>query len=758
MSGPIITRAPGPPTVAAVTVEGLADLAAHLAREAPGARPVVADLTLGAWRGQAAAHDLCRQLGVAPPEPVQPTPAAHAGGEHGDYVDTIGRLVDTESAGDGVVTSALAAARRVCGALQDGPARAVVVIAPRFGNAWEREDLLFAGFLARGLHGSRHAFLLAAGPGATLPGWRLQWRAPVPPAASPPVQAGSTLAALVPGVLDADTAALLGGEGMLASGAALPLDGGCVLPDPALRHAPAVLGELVFDDLAERAAGAGWLRAYARCHGTPAEADQPLLCDEAAVRFAEGGYGIAARLLQVARVRAPNEAWRASVDVQLQGMRIALMRFAEAAAEPEPAAELPPGLRGALLQCRAWGLVMTGRAREAEPCFDEAIRLLAGSTSERYELYLLNIAALTQLRLGRLERALEMEKRIEAALAARARPDWHLGYINAINQARLYRRAGQLDEAERYYARAFQGTLGLRSPSDLVYVNVCWAQLATQAGRPREAFAGWLRAALHWVADEVPEALAPRVARAIVEGEPPVPEALPEAISAALLTRLLAAAGAAGVDAARFSTVVAPERAPVFRRPDAVPPGACQVAAGQPGWGVLACPSHRAQPVFRGPAWDALCQALAAYAAAECPPLAGAATLLVDACGGTEMPGTAAELLDSAVRWDARRVWFSGRDADLSAEQAHLLRASSRTRLAAGLDFVRPARGQLEVHFKRYRPPVVVAASEVPVLDWIGSGASREELVARGGPGVLDSLGRLEREGVVTTRLAAVTA
>ncbi len=164
---------------------------------------------------------------------------------------------------------------------------------------------------------------------------------------------------------------------------------------------------------------------------------------------------------------------------------------------------------------------MTGRAADADPLFCQAIPLLATNPPSRFYLYVLNIFALTCLRLGRIEEALAIERNIENDVSRYWPTDHHLVYINSLNLARLMRRVGQLDESARYYERAFQTCVGVCSESDLVFKNSCEGLLEDLRGRPEMSCAAWLRTACHWLAMEVPESLAPRSCRILLDGEMP---------------------------------------------------------------------------------------------------------------------------------------------------------------------------------------------------------------------------------------------
>lgn len=143
-----------------------------------------------------------------------------------------------------------------------------------------------------------------------------------------------------------------------------------------------------------------------------------------------------------------------------------MLDFAGAAAQPFDLEDTAEEFRGSLALAKAWGLVMTQRPQEAEPLFElAAVRQRQGDA--RFELYLLNIRALNQLRLGKFDAAFALEARIQQSLQERVQPDWQLAYVNAINLARLQRIRRDHARAREQYLRAFAINAGLRSQSDL---------------------------------------------------------------------------------------------------------------------------------------------------------------------------------------------------------------------------------------------------------------------------------------------------
>jgi tetratricopeptide (TPR) repeat protein len=719
-----ITRDPDPIVLDGIRAPTLAALRAVLVSPAAGPGPLVSDLSLGAWRSHQVAAEFAAQLGItlpgAPPPPLQPTPPAAAARSHGDLV---GARIDAETRGDRIVLVALELATRLIAAVAAGAPPTLLVLAPRFGLPWEPENIAFLRFLAQGLRGrSTHLVLAAtdADDPPLPPGWTVRWRDAPGPAAG---AAEKSLLGLVPGVVAPEIAAALDGGAGIATAQALPLAGGHRLLAPECRRPPAAVPPPEYDRLAAAVQPFAWLAAYAQCHGSPTQADPAVLSAEGRQRFAEGGCAIALRLLERAVACATAPAEQGVFLAQLQGMRITLQRYQELVEAPDPSADLWPALRAILLEAKGWGLAMLDAAERAEPYFLEAQQLLGRDRYNREYLYLLNIMALNHLKLGDAAGALALERSIEVTLARQPRRDWHLEYINAINLARLYRRARQFHEAERYYQRAFATTQGIRSENDTLYVNVCLARLDQERGAVDEALLHWLRAGLHWVSNSVPEGLSSRVAGAILSRKPAPDESLPEAISGALevLLRDTSRAADHGPAPAVLDQDLDALPAPVFVRSDRLPaaasPPVIECAVGAPGWSVLATNLSLPAP-FAGAQHRRLCALLYALlqARAATEELANRATLVVDDRLGDEMARTRAELYDTCLRLDVPRMVFAGEIVELDQEVRAELAWQSRVQPGSAVAELQFADGSATVHFKRYRAPLVLTGADAQLL------------------------------------------
>src|SRR5262249_24465510 len=150
-------------------------------------------------------------------------------------------------------------------------------------------------------------------------------------------------------------------------------------------------------------------------------------------RLAEGAYTLALRLITRARDTARAVPLRAACDGMRQLAMSTVRDHARAAEGPLHVERLPAMLELGLYQSKATALTLSGRAAEAEPLFERARALPRERIPFRGYIYLLNIAALNQLQLGRSDEALAIERTIEQELAAATDTDWHARFINQIN-------------------------------------------------------------------------------------------------------------------------------------------------------------------------------------------------------------------------------------------------------------------------------------------------------------------------------------
>jgi hypothetical protein len=288
--------------------------------------------------------------------------------------------------------------------------------------------------------------------------------------------------------------------------------------------------------------------------------------------------------------------------------------------------------------------------------------------------------------------------------------DWRLRYVNSINIARLYRRRKEFDEAERYYQRAFDTTLGVRSESDLIYTNICLAQLNHERGCEDVARTHWLRAAFHWAAAIVPEAIGARVAGALtglrLGGGKVDIERIAE-IFVDIISRYFPDLDRTDSPDEEAPAILPLERLDPQDRVDV------ELAAGCLGWGVLAI--FRAVKARSLGQWNRRLRILLRRLAASlsgCPELERAGSLVVDDRFGREMPVARVELLGSCLRLGVPRMVFEGTMTRFDRRERPLPELRLRLRLGVGVDHVERVGTRASVVFKRYRPPVTLSVRE----------------------------------------------
>ncbi len=664
---------------------------------------LVADLSLGSSRAHSVARQLLAQLRIEPALPRLPAAAASkAGGKTLSYGHLIDQHVDAEAKGDTAMVLAFALSKQFAAS----GTQTAAVLAPRFGLDWARED---------------RAFLqLCATMGIDI--------AVIECTDDEPANAPLHLAATVPGVLDSPLASLLAVDAIPH----LRLESGAVIVGPEARRQPGAATRLVFDRLGATVEDDD-LQAFAQLHGSNFHVDAALLSRQAWRNFELGGSDLALALLERARACASSASSRAALLCQVQGMRIAGGQWERGAALDDPPDSLPASLRQFLLESKGWSLVMSNRPDDAALYVDRAWRLLEGmEESTRERLYLLNIRALCCFRRNELDAALALEKEIERGLAALSPTSWPLLYVNAINQARLYRRMKDFDRSAEYYARAFDTTLGARTESDTFYANACTARIEQDRGHADAALAAWLRASIHWCAATLPEAVSRRALAAVLTQVPESPFAYDEAVSAALLERLVNLAGD-----------MHGGRAVPFVRADQVADrsGRFLSVHGAAGWCVVAYRGKVGTQRRSAAALSALQSWLAAWIAREAPYPDETDALLVDDRGGCEVAVSEGEALETAVRWGARNVAFGGRAFNLEETDA-IQRATLR--IAPHVTSLEETDDGARVTFKRYLAPRDLDAAELALVSSTSTGGRIPASAIRS----------VERCGVVVMRLA----
>jgi tetratricopeptide (TPR) repeat protein len=705
---PTITRHTVPVLLQCWYCHSFASLQADIGWQDASKETVLADLSLGGWRG----HDLARQwgsqLGLPPPPQLQPELYRPQDPQH--YADTVGQLIDHESEGDQNFIAACQFARQLVAAMLQQGRFLLGVIAPFAGQHWNSEDLQLLRIVASACQQYRLQLALWLRPGAELPllaGFhcQLQPQSATPPALPPTC----ALVSAVPGLLHPDW---LDPE-LHQNTEILELAGGQLLLSPLLRplHPAATPAIKLPDHLQVSFA----LRQQPQdCQFLQQQADQ---------RFAEGGYQLAYTILDQIDTNSLPLQQQALLEVQKQKIAIALLDFPRAATGMLPDASLPDEVQAALYQNKAWGLVMTGQAHSAEQYFARARQLLDPVRQARLYLYLQNISALNQLRLGDVDAALALEKTIEQQLQRLPEPDWHLCYINCLNQARIYKKLQDYAQAEHYYRLGFAVNGQLRNESDLLYMNLCLAQLKMLQQQPQQALYYWLRTAIHWLSNPLPEALAPRVAQAVLGQPLSNRQACPEQISASLLASAQQCTKQLGIIVSSY-----PEPLPFARISQ---PGQAQQCIGIPGFSLLLSLQYQAHFPVDGPAYRSLNQWTLGLLQQLLPELelTTARSILTDPQCGHELPVTARETLWSCLQWQVPSLQFAGQafavplaetatstKPDIAAPALITLLSSFKVQPSTAISYVSHSSQGWHVIYKRYRPALSLNAAQQQLL------------------------------------------
>jgi hypothetical protein len=757
----MIQRKPGRIPLDATTFASWAELAAglSLARDELGTRCLFSDLGLGAWRGHWVGRQLYAQLERAFPDELELRIGLESPDHRGGYM---GELTDREGRGSYNVLLSYQLASTIVNDVVARGLRWIVVLAPRSSAVeWGHENVLLLRFLAQGLERSGCGIMLVFPSTAAAPDhawWELRWREPLAAAAPPDggavpstADAAASDLGMFPGIVPAAVLARVG----YAPDQAVALPAGSAVLSPRTRgESPPSTAWLAKLGLEQLGPNDRWLQSYVYARDPVPQPDDTVasvLLNAALDRMSEGGYTVALRLLTHARDRARVTPLRGACDALRQNVLLIMRDLARAAEGPLPVERMPPMIEHSLYMSKASALTMTGRAAQAEPLFEHARALPSGRTGSRDRIYLLNVAALNQLQLGRSDEALAIEKTIEEELAAASDTDWHARYINCINLARLFKKRGDVGEAQAYYGRTFSITDGLRTDSDLMYRCLCQAQVEAAKGTDRAATLHWLRAAVHWLAMEVPEALCYRYVEAVTRGRRvDDPTDAVEEVSAGLYTQLAASAERAGIASANATAGEPPHPAPVFSRLDERAPRTTNRAAevihaiGADGIGVFVSVEARAGR-FSGPEYVRLSVEVWRLVRMLCKAtdLPDTCTVIADAQFGVDLPQTLDELAGACLRAGQNALVFDGRRVELDLE--HLLLAA-RVSFPEGV-----ARRELEgdaprVEYKRYRKPRALTDPERTVLSHITAGSTVAEITAACAPATADEVIAVLRE------------
>ena len=696
---------------------------------------VFGDLSLGAWKGHWLIVELSRQLGLNYDAQIQPaigySVAANA------QADIISNLIDNESEGDVNISKAYQECKRLIEAMVSHKLKWVIIMPPQEGYHWENEDLQMIYFLHHGLMATEIRLLLLWTPGCHAPAsWELSFQN------QPQKVTSRGQCCPVPGLIAPEVAAALN---YITPSFCLQMPCGYWVIPPTMRVSSGQGEDL--SEMENILADYPELQSKIILEDRGIATDLELLQAESIKRFSEGGYGIALRILSHTRPLVQSALQLAIVTSLMQNIRIALLYFEQAAAETWNEASIPEFHQAFLLQTKAWGLVMTGKPKLAEPLFERARGLFPRNELPRTYLYLLNISALNQLKLGRIENAFAFEKEIDERLSEMEFTDWHVLYINAINQARLYKKVEDYSTSLTYYLKAFDVNRNLKTESDLLYTNLCLAQLEGLMGREEQALLSWIRVCIHWLSNELPEALAPRVAQAIMKKKLSAVGLHVEEVSQALFAALEGAIQASNL------SVLWQKRSVTFLRVGAFDemPGA---AIGAPGLGLFVS-DRCVQDKYSGKAYTKLKTLTYSVLCAFVPGLEQYPTILTDTQLDEEIPWTRHQLINVCLRLKVSSVVYRGEHFMLQSHDELNLLMSSRVITGSAIAYLALYKGTVMAHYKRYRLPRTLTEVENKLILMSQEGPTVLEIYRRFDEDfdIIHTLRKLENDRLINIRL-----
>ncbi|AUC75981.1 tetratricopeptide repeat protein [Olleya sp. Bg11-27] len=693
------------------------------------------DLSLGAQKGHWVLNELNGQLGLSSYDPVQPLIGIRS---EQKYADTISRLIDNESIGDVNFLAAYAGCKEIIDQLVEQHIKCIVIIPPNSMNEWEDENLKFVRLLTQGLETIDCDLVILGYPKSNLgTEWDVVFENDVPDSVNSEGEFG------LPGVLDRELVSLFKD---LIPDSSLELANNYVIASPLTRLKMASNTTKCLGLLSGQEAYSH-LYTYFNLLEIDESANVEVFQLEAAKRFSEGAYAIALRMLKAIKDKVQDPLILASITSQIQNIRIALMYFSEAAQEATPSLDLPDEYKASLFQAKAWGLVMTNQAQEAEAYFEQARTFLSEKDHPRMYLYLMNISALNKLRIGEVDTAFRFEREIEEKLSERDVQDWHILYINSINQARLYKKVNDLVRAEEYYMKAFEINNSLKVESDLLYTNFCLAQLEDLKGNNPASYTYYLCACIHWLCNETPESLAPRVAQAVLCKNLSSEIGRVNDISKRLIDQLKTVISKANIEVKDLSRA----RLNFRRINDSIHP---EIAIGTHGIGFFAT-NEIDDTGYSCEAYDQLKLLVSNCLRTDFPELNDFKTLYTDTVFGNELPCSSKELISSCIYYGVDKLIFGSNKFYLSEQDRNGLLMSSAVRLCGAISSARPSENQIVIYFKRYNSPIAVEGLEREILSLVSAASTVQGIIQGIGDDkpVLEALKEMQRKKLITISL-----
>ena len=730
MSQFAITRTSNPITVKGVYFESFEKLKKTLLIKDFEKDCLVSDLTMASWRSHWVAREFISQLDTSSLSPrLFPRTNTFGNWENDqDYGLMVGKLIDWESSGDKNTIQAHNFALQILLLLQNITPKKLLLIAPKFNNEWCEENKVFINFLVHGLKETAHEFYIvmhSENNNIVHENWEVKMINP-PPLYSIVPQKPVTIPGLIP---------LESLYNHKKNEDYIALNRGWALISPVLRRPV----RYCFSDKAIRfkqVETESWVQDFIYFFGANKEVDLNKTLEIAGNHFSEGGFEIALRYIKRALEFCTDETRLAILQIQAQGMRIALSKFQEVADQSVPeTSTIPNNLIGSLYLSKAWGLVAINKPQLAEVYFKMARRALVHFKDSIYYLHLLNLSALNKVKLNRIEAAFDVESEIAERITNLEKTNWQLYYVNCINQAELYKQAQSYKKSERYYQKAFSTTLSLRSESDLIYTNLCTSKLEQLKGNHLLSFHYLFRGIIHWLSMEVPESIAPKVASTILNAPIYNKTDLPDQISKKLIEHLVSTTQQAKILAENFNiSQINPEDYVVFNRLDIQNKFNTENVAwvGNPGWSFILGSSVK-KPVYQSKNYNILSSMAFKFAEKAIPKsyIPHNPIVLVDDQLGCEIPATKTEIVESALRTGIETIIYRRKKYQINPAAKNELENNLKMVPSPGIDHLINKDEPNGIAFKRYKNSIDLKPFRQNIFDYLNDDLSLDNLVIK---------------------------
>lgn len=666
------------------------------------------DLALGSWRPREAARQLGVSLGIeldlsvydVPPDSDLAFAAATA---------------DVDAGSDPLVTNAWQDACHIAAAL---PADVVVVVfAPQYDLPLRADNEWFFHFLRR----LDRAIVVAGSEpkmravekspfeprrNIVLPQWR-----PLPDG----MDADSIrLLRLFPGLLPRQIAEAAGlGRAMLSL---ISVGGDYLLVPTACRDRDPRDCPFEFDALEDLENEDEGFKAFAQTYCTNQFADVAGLTDLGKRHFFSGSRDLGRDLVARAHSIAPDPAWLARTEILLLEMSLFERRFSEVVSAPQLSPRFPPAEKEKLRYLKHCAQLELGDLSSAPEFVAASLRRLRDTDRiDTADLVRLNSIVRARHAVGDFDGAVTLGHSVAAALAhGGASVDQRFVYANAVSLAGLYAVRGDFPALQREIDRAFSPTLGARSASDILLMNVLRAK--AESDQTTEAAAAlWLRAGLAWLSLEPLDAIGRDAAEAIVGVGMVNRSRLDSEVSAVLADALTQS----WPDIASTPPGRLPEVFPSSVRSANAPrhmyagPGAAMLWTNE----TMTAPP----PV---PERARLIRLVCAAIARLCPPFAviNGGSISADANLGTDIPAVRSEALSVALRLGVQDFCFGDERLKFDAEGRGRLAVECEVRLSPIVSAVTDSAAGLVISFKRYLPNVVLAGADARLVEPLRTG------------------------------------